>query len=136
MTDTHWEEIAHTADVAIRVWGKDLAALFTHAAEATVSLMGENLNPPGEPFTQEVTLSADDDETLLVDWLTEILILAEEGVQVQSTEVARIEAHTLHATLHGHSGAYFSNHIKAVTYNGLEITHTSRGVETRIVYDV
>jgi hypothetical protein len=71
-----FEEIEHTADVAIRVWGRDLAELFANAAYG----MACQLADPGEveqTVEQSVELNAYDVETLLVSWLGELLYLGE-----------------------------------------------------------
>ena len=69
-----FEEIEHTADRAFRVKGRDLAALLKSAARALRALQG--IDVPGRPSgTQEIEVAALDGESLLVNWLNEILYL-------------------------------------------------------------
>ncbi len=132
-----WEEIAHTADWSIRVWGQNRRALFENAARGMVSLIGGEADLAREPAVRGFTLEADDWETLLVDFLTEILYLIEDnGVVCERVEVASAAGHRLAATVEGRPGGRFNKEIKAVTYHNLAIRHTDRGFETTIVFDV
>jgi SHS2 domain-containing protein len=71
-----FEEIPHTADAALRVWGKDLAELFANAARGLAWLMAdpETVQPEKEVA---LDLTAPDAETLLVTWLGELIYLNE-----------------------------------------------------------
>jgi SHS2 domain-containing protein len=132
-----WEEIPHTADLSLRVWGKDLRALFENAARGMLDLMGgipiENL-PVSEKF---YSLHAPDWETLLVDWLTELLYLAEDGeVLVGAVDVIEVDDLCLRASVSGWPDGRYDKLIKAVTYHDLSIVSTERGYEVVIVFDV
>ncbi|MGF1505462.1 MAG: archease [Chloroflexi bacterium] len=131
-----WEEIAHTADVALRVQAANLAGLFEDAAAGMVSLIGGE-NSPDHPGDQRAfNLTAPDTETLLVDWLTEILVLVEDGFYVEGTEVTVHTDTALEGTVRGRWGAEYSSHIKAVTYNELVVEQSEDGFVTTIVFDV
>jgi len=131
-----WEEIDHTADWALRVWGDDLPALFENAARGMVSLLGD-APPSAITIQQTITLQAPDLETLLVDWLTELLYLIEEGNTFNMIGVTRMEGLSLDAEVRGGPVTEpFRKEIKAVTYHMLAIQKTDVGYETVIVFDV
>ncbi|MGD2206527.1 MAG: riboflavin biosynthesis protein RibF, partial [Anaerolineae bacterium] len=73
-----YRELEHTADLALEVWGAELPDLFAGAAEGMYSLMGD-VGGEGLEVTEwhEISLEASDLEILLVDWLNELLFLAE-----------------------------------------------------------
>ena len=71
-----FELIEHPADVGIRVYGRDLAALFTHAALGLCSLVTDT-DTVLERETRSVEVAAPDRESLLVAWLSEVLWLIE-----------------------------------------------------------
>ena len=72
----HFEELEHTADAAIRVWGCDLAELFAHAAHGLAAQLAEEPNQIEPSIERRITLDAYDVETLLVAWLGELLYLS------------------------------------------------------------
>ncbi len=132
-----WEEIEHTADWALRVWGEDLRALFENAAHGMASLIDGGIDQSRRIVSHTFKLQAPDWETLLVDWLTELLYLVEEeGLVLTSIAVEYVTGFTLEAEVKGTPGGTFSKHIKAVTYHNLAIRRTDHGYETTIVFDV
>jgi SHS2 domain-containing protein len=142
-----WEEIEHTADWALRVWGADLRALFENAARGMVSLIGGEADQQAEPIRRAFRLFAPDVETLLVDWLTELLYLIEEeelvvthvsvrAVLVTHNAVQAVIGAALRAEVEGKPGGRFTKHIKAATYSSLEVRCAEDGCETSIVFDV
>ena len=74
--DKRFEEIEHTADVAIRVWGRDLAELFVNSAYGLACQLG-GPSETGRAVEHSIELTAYDAETLLVTWLGELLYLSE-----------------------------------------------------------
>ncbi len=132
-----WEEIDHTADWALRVWGEDLRSLFENAAHGMVRLI-EGKATPDQPATHHTfELEAPDWEILLVDWLTELLALIEdEGIVFSHIHTERVDDLKLAAQASGQSGGEFKKVIKAVTFHNLAIRHTPTGYETVIVFDV
>jgi SHS2 domain-containing protein len=138
MAQPPWQEIEHTADWALRVWGNDLPDLLQNAAYGMVSLLGDQKIPDKMTRqTWEFSLSAPDAETLLINWLTELIFLLEdeqvlfEDFSVQSTDLLSIRARAV-----GTPGATFDKHIKAATYHDLRIHPNESGLETVIVFDV
>jgi SHS2 domain-containing protein len=132
-----WEEVDHTADWALRVWGEDLRSLFENAARGMVSLI-EGKAAPDQPATHHTfELEALDWEILLVDWLTELLALIEdEGIVFSHIHIERVDDLKLAAQASGQPGGEFKKVIKAATYHNLAIRHTPIGYETVIVFDV
>ncbi len=69
-------EIEHTADIALHVWGHDLAKLFVNAAYGLACQLA-NFSEESQTLKRVVELEADDAEILLVTWLGELLYLGE-----------------------------------------------------------
>ena len=67
-----WQEIEHTADLALHLWADDLPDLFATAARGMFTfIVADAAAAPTRAMT--VTLDALDVETLLIDWLNELL---------------------------------------------------------------
>ena len=128
-----FEEVRHTADVAIRVWGTSLEELFRSAAAGmfvTMGTMGK-----GE-IERRVALEAGDLETLLVDWLSELLYLSETRGELYTDFEVQIEpAWQLEATVRGYCGDVTGDKVKAVTYHGLSIKQADGNYTAIVVFD-
>ncbi|MDQ7028416.1 MAG: archease [Ardenticatenia bacterium] len=135
-----FEEIAHTADVAVRVWGRSLPELFEHAAYAMFRLMaGEELELVEPRHQQDVHVVSLDVESLLVDWLTELLIIfATTGELVVRARVGELAEKRLRARVWtGPLPGALHKEIKAVTYHGLRVERDPKGMWwATIVFDV
>jgi SHS2 domain-containing protein len=130
-----FRERAHTADWELEVWAPDLLSLLEQAARGMYTLMGTSLRP-AERIVREVELPARDPESMLVDFLTELLYLAEvEGLGVANYHL-QIEGEKLLAQVESAPIASLAKEIKAVTYHKLAIRQTERGLEANIVFDV
>ncbi len=135
MEGPSWREIEHTADWALEVWGSSRAALFRNAALGMAGLLRGR--PSGARKHKRFRLEAPDAETLLVDWLTELLFWLEEGELVlEDVTIQSIKETSLIGQATGVKGTDLVRHIKAVTYNELAIRSTQQGLKTTIVFDV
>ena len=130
-----WQEVQHTADLSVHVWGDDLADLFETAARAMFVLLADA--GATAVSSARLTLTAPDVESLLVDWLSELLYLHEEK-QAVFAEVAfeAISRTDLRACVVGFTIGERRSHIKAVTYHMLTVVDRRDGYETEIVFDV
>ena len=134
--DRWFEEVEHTADIAIRVWGRDLAELFAHAAHGMARQMAE-ADAAGGTVERTIELEAYDTETLLVAWLGEILYLSErDGCVFTDFDMLEVTPTRLRAVARGGGVSEHRRHIKAVTFSNLAIVPTDGGYETTIVFDV
>jgi SHS2 domain-containing protein len=69
-----YELIDHTADIAIKAYGKNLSEAFENAAKAMFDIITDTSEI--ESIGQyDIELEAPDLEQLLVDWLSELLYL-------------------------------------------------------------
>ncbi|MBN1659084.1 MAG: bifunctional riboflavin kinase/FAD synthetase [Anaerolineae bacterium] len=130
-------EIDHTADRALQVWGKDLPDLFTGAARGMFSLTSSLQD--GAPATRwyDIHLEALDRETLLVDWLNELLYLSEvEGVIFSDLRILWLNDTALQARAGGVPGHPTKAHIKAATFHDLALVEDELGWSTVITFDV
>ncbi len=122
--ERRFEEVEHTADIAIRVWGDNLAELFANAAYGMACQMAD---PGTVARTTErlIELEAYDAETLLVTWLGELLYLSErDGCVFVDFDVHQVTPTYLRATARGGPAHEWRRHVKAATFSGLEIVHT------------
>lgn len=134
-----FEELEHTADVAIRVWGRDLGELFDRAALGMAHQLGD---PATVVCTsaREIDLSAGDVETLLVAWLGELLYLGERDgaseIIFVEFDVRQISEVRIRALVRGGPAGEYRRYIKAVTFSDLVVRRSAAGYETVIVFDV
>jgi SHS2 domain-containing protein len=128
-------ELDHTADVELYVWGPDLPSLLEQAARGMFLLAGIHLKP-GSRQTHQLELPVTDPESLLVNFLSELLFLGEvENLGFDNFDI-NIEGNTLHAELRGELLESQTKHIKAVTYHNLEVRKCPDGLEAKVVFDV
>jgi len=130
-----FQEIEHTADWALKVWAPTLAELFQQAAVGMNSLAEIRLEL-GQRQTERLELTAIDAESLLVAFLTEIVLFGEEEDLGFDRFDVSLDELTLSANLSGGPIASQKKEIKAVTYHNLEIIQTAVGYEVVIVFDV
>lgn len=136
-----FEEIDHTADWEIQVWGPDLPALLEQAARGMYWLAGLRAGS-GPRCKRGLEICASDPEGLLVNFLAELLYLETvEGLVMDHFELAVVgsnqaQEYHLAANMLGAPAAAAGKDIKAVTYHKMNIVQGSRGLEVRIVFDV
>jgi len=131
-----FEEIEHTADRAFRVTGRDMGGLLENAARALQALDGPR--PPGEPSaTREIEVEGVDRESLLVNWLNEILYLEQvHQLACERFHIDELKDHHLRVRVETWKSDRSYAHIKAVTFHNLKIRETSEGLEADVVLDV
>ena len=132
----NFEEIEHTADWAFRARGRNLAELFENAARAMASL--DKVAAAGKSFAaRDVEVEGVDRETLLVNWLNEILYLEQIHREVYDrSRISQINDNHLRARLYGRPSGNRVSHIKAATFHDLGIKQTAEGFEATVVLDV
>ena len=126
--------VEHTAEIELRIDAPTQEALLADALDAFAELVGGD--PGGEPARHEVAVVADDPATRLVEWLEELVFLAETEDFVPE-RLASVELHRdgLRAEVEGRRGRP-SHLVKAVTYHGLDVEEREGGWHARVVLDV
>ena len=132
-----FEEIEHTADRALRIYGSNLEEILLNAARGMNSLMITKHIPCSEDQEKFVELQAMDIESLLVDWLSELAYWAEiEMLVFHEFKIESVSPTHLKARIYGTRVTQLERHIKAVTYHNLKIVQTEKGLTATVVFDV
>ena len=132
-----FEEVEHTADKALRIFGTDLTELFLSAAAGLSHLMASDVSDISSEVEKSIEMDAIDTESLLVEWLSELAYWAEsEMIVFKEFRIKKATATHLQAKIFGGKTSMLEKHIKAVTYHNLKIIRTSKGLEATIVFDV
>ena len=131
-------EVSHTADVKIRATAPTLETLFSEAFAALMQVLYGPDRKGGKK--REITLDAEDHESLLWDFLSEVLFIAEVDGLVFSGADIRIDGSHLVAVLDGEPfdrrRHALGTEVKGISYSGLAITHDANGYMLDIVFDV
>jgi SHS2 domain-containing protein len=128
-----WAE--HTGELELRIDAPTEEAVFAEALTAFAELVADDGSADAE--REEVEIEAHDRETLLAEWLNELVYLADARAFVPErlTEL-RLEGTRLRATLRGHRGEPRPL-VKAVTLHGLSHEGDDElGWHARVVLDV
>ncbi len=136
-----FEEVAHTAEIGLRIRAPDAPRLFACAARALFWLVGALDDaaleePPARQF--DVQLSAPDAESLLVEWLSELIWLYEtSGLICAEAAVHSWTPQSLSATLFGRPPVQLPRlHVKGVTWHGLEVGADADGWTASVTLDI
>jgi protein archease len=129
--------VDHTAEIQLQVGAESLGGLAEEAGRALglLLLRGAPAEPSGPPRGLEV-FSADR-EALLVDWLNEILFVAETELWVP-VEFAILEASPtrLWAAARGVEVEEPPSNVKAATFHGLRVEEREDGLHAEVIFDV
>jgi SHS2 domain-containing protein len=120
--EARFELLEHTADVGIRARGATLEEAFEQATLGLAEVQGALAPGPGEAAAVEV--SAADPGGLLVDWLNEVLWLAEtRQAALAGVRVERVGGGAARGSVVLSSGgpAPDGTFVKAVTYHRLRV---------------
>ncbi|WP_165233219.1 archease [Aquisphaera insulae] len=136
------ETFDHTADLGLRLRATDLADLFQTAAEALFDVMIANREDVRQVESERVSLASDTPESLLIDWLNELIYLVEAehrifgGFEVRVAEDGR----SLEATIRGEpldSSRHVLDHeVKAATYHGARLDRVGPGYLAELILDI
>jgi SHS2 domain-containing protein len=133
-----FEEISHTADVKIQARAPTLDALFTDAFLALMQVVYGTDRKGG--IIKEIRIESDDIESLLCDFLSEVLFIAEvEGLVFSRADITINGLH-LTAALSGESFDPLRHssgtEVKGISYSGLVIQKDANGYMLDILFDV
>lgn len=134
-TSAGYRELEHTADWELEVWAPDLPGLLEQAARGMYSLADVQLEV-GPRQKHSIEIEAADRETLLVNFLSEILYYGEH--QGLGFDVFKLDwdGNRLSAHLEGARIQSMDKEIKAVTWHNLNVQMGDKGLEARVVFDV
>lgn len=133
-----FELLEHPADIKLRFYGENLEQLFANAALGMMEfLFGEEVFTKTKITSHEkISIEADNVETLLVNWLSEILYLC----NVKKSAYLHFSFEMIDTTkiiADVSSGkAVAEDDIKAVTYHELKIERINSGWVGDVVFDV
>ena len=140
----HYLEEIGTADIAFEATGRDLAELFSDAADATMNVMIDNLDAIEPRESRRIDLSSDDIEMLLFDFLQELiyfkdaerLLLRVRNVRIEQ----RDEKYFLKAETTGEPVDPVRHHqradVKAVTLHDFSVKKEDGGWKARVLLDI
>lgn len=143
-----FQVLPHTADIQIRVFGSTKEDLFKHALIGMFQSIGprslsctvqeERLVCPDLPCKREMTITAGDQEQLLVDFLSHALYLSDVHNEAYlDATILSFSEQQIHALLLGIPVTTFEvAEIKAVTYHNLSIKQIDGVWQTDIVFDI
>jgi SHS2 domain-containing protein len=129
--------VEHTGELELSIEAPDLASLLEEAARALADVMAEDAagTPTSEP--EHVELTAPDRESLLVEWLNELVFRSEVKKCVYGDAcVHRAGERGLSATLRGRAPSAPRTAVKAATWHRLRVTPTPEGLAATVVLDV
>lgn len=134
-----FEQIEHTADVGILAKGNDLEDAFRETARGMFSIITD-LDGIGETGEYRVELTADDWESLLINFLSELIYLHEVkdvlfsdfdielGDNGEKKIIAKGKGERIDFDRHE-----LYSEIKAVSYHGVDVDEEG---EIRVIFDV
>jgi SHS2 domain-containing protein len=134
-----FEILNHTADVGIIAYGADLRQAFANAARGLFSLITE-LDDVEEVVYRDIELTASDEESLLVEWLNELVYQFDtEGIIFKRFDIIQLDSTQLKARGYGEK-VDKSKHklkigVKAATYHMLKVDKND-GYRVQVIFDI
>jgi protein archease len=133
-----------TADIAFEATGRDLAELFSDAADATTNVMIDNIDAIQLRETRRIQLTNDNIDMLLFDFLQELIFLKDAQrllLRIRALQIDRKdEIYFLTATAEGEPLDAERHHqradVKAVTLHNFSVEQTEDGWKAKVLLDI
>jgi len=140
MEKPKYEIVEHTADVALRIYGRTLEDLFGVAGEALFEIIGA-CRQRNRTIRRTIEIEADGLEDLFHDWLSELNYLHQTRREVYfDFHVLRLNDRTLEAAVSGEpidpERHKIDREIKAVTYHRLSVERAAEGWQAFVIFDI
>ena len=134
-----YKYLEHTADAKFIAFGRDIDEVFSNSALAMFNILGDTTKVKVTK-TKKIKLKARSYESLLYDFLNELLFLLDTK-DFFLKEVREIEINNKFELEAAVVGDNYKNYdlksdIKAVTYNDMSIRKTNKGYEAVVVVDI
>jgi SHS2 domain-containing protein len=136
------ETFDHTADLGLRIHAADLDDLFRTAGIGLFDVIVSNREDVAERDREEFTLAADTTESLLVDWLNELIFRAETGHRLFCHFEVRVAQNglSLSATIRGEpidpARHVLDHEVKAATRHGTKLARGQNGWVAEVILDI
>ena len=130
-----FQEVEHTADWELHVWAPDVATLLEQAARGMYDLSHTQLSRTAR-VDRTITIAFSDRESLLVDFLSELLFFGEDENLAFDNFQLDFDGRELKAQIGGALIEGQAKEIKAVTYHHMAVREIENGLEVNIVFDV
>lgn len=130
-----FEIVPHTADLAVKVWGRDLAELFQSALDGyRFLLVGDKTIRINS--RRCFSLDADDIESLLVRFLNKLIFLFDTEAFLPVEASIKFSGDNLEAEISGSTCRQDIRHcVKAATYHNLFVEKSQNILSATIVFD-
>jgi len=135
----------HTADIQVECWGPTLEAAFSQTALSLMTIITPDLNKIAPNIQKIMEIEAEDNESLLFDFLSEFLYIFDVEELVFSeisveTIMKKQEKYYLKAILKGEAfnrnAHEIGTEVKAITYSFMEINENKDNVNIKVVFDI
>lgn len=136
---TRFELFDHTADVGIVAYGSDLKEAYANVAYGMFSLIAD-LKEVHEEIQRDIDIQALDRESLVVDWLNELLYIFDvDQVIFSRFEITALSQSQLRAKAYGEkidtSRHQLKTEVKAATYHLLKV-EKGNGFKIQVILDI
>ena len=127
----------HTSEITLQVGAADWPGLLAQAGRGLAELLLRGTPAAAEGDWRPLEVSSHDREALLVDWLNEILYLAETGLWV-AVDFAVDDCSETHlkARARGVTVDESPSLVKAATFHDLHVRDLPEGLEAEVILDV
>jgi len=135
-----FEVLDHTADTGIIAYGADVRELFSNAALALFSLITETASVE-EKLHLNLKVCSEDKDSLLVEWLNELIYLFDvKHILFSRFEIESLTHNELKATCYGEEFDQRKHQIKtgvkAATYHMLKLDKNGNNYKAQIILDI
>jgi SHS2 domain-containing protein len=145
MNDGGFEFLEHTADVKARAYGPSLEIAYSQAAYALMATITPDLSKISKKHEKKFTITAEDQEALLFDFLSELLYIFDVDhlvfgdISVESIK-EKGEGYELRTILIGEEfdkeKHEIGTEVKAITYSYMKIEEKEDLWNIEVVFDI
>jgi len=133
-----YEILPHRADLKIRARGRTKEEIFQNALFGMSKNMKPEIKEQKEKIKREIKISSPDRPSLLVDFLSEALYLAQTNKEVYfDLKLKKISNNEIKGELVGQKVKRFGEDIKAATHHDLEVRQKKdKTWEAIVLFDI